>query len=74
MEVFFASAHVAFGSTMHSHLESASNLRVLISAKIVEDVIADLLFHQDDIEGVTQTRTMVLFIKLKNVEKMVLIM
>ena len=73
-EVFIASAMVAFGNNLHAHLESASHLRVLISAKLVEDVIADLLFHQDDIEGVTQKHTMVLFKKLKIVEKVVLIM
>ena len=59
----FASALDAFGNTLHAHLESASHLRVLISAKIVEDVIADLLFHQDDIEGVTQKHAMALFKK-----------
>jgi hypothetical protein len=53
-EVFFASAPVAFGNTLHAHLESACHLRVLITAKIVEDVIADILFHQDDIEGLTR--------------------
>ena len=63
-EVFFASAPVAFGNTLHAHLESASHLRVFISAKIVEDVIADLLFHPDDIEGVTQKRAMALFKKI----------
>ena len=62
-EVFFASAPVAFGNTLHAHLEPASHLWVLISAKIMEDVIADLLFHQDDIEGVTQKHAMTLLKK-----------
>ena len=62
-EVFFASAPIAFGNTLHSQLEFASHLGVLISAKIVEDVIADLLFHQDDIEGVTQKHAMALLKK-----------
>jgi hypothetical protein len=73
-EEFFSSALVAFGNTLHAHLESASHCRVLIHAKIVEDEIADLLFHQDDIEGVTQKRAMALLKKLKIVENMVLIM
>ena len=60
-EVFFASAPIAFGNTLHSQLEFASHLGVLISAKIVEDVIADLLFHQGDIEGVTQKHVIALF-------------
>jgi hypothetical protein len=38
---------------------------VLISAKIVEDVIVDILFHQNDIEGVTQKHSMAL---LKEIE------
>ena len=59
----FASAPVAFGNTLHAHLEPASHLRVFISAKIMEDVIADLLFHQDDIEGVTKKHPMALFKK-----------
>ena len=59
--IVFASALIAFGNTLHAHLESASHLRVVISAKIVEDVIAYLLFHQDDIKRVTQKRAMALF-------------
>ena len=59
---------------MHANLESSSHLRVFISAKIVEDVIVDLLFQQDDIEGVTQKCALALFKKLKIVENMVLIM
>ena len=42
---------------------------MLISAKIVEDVIADLLFHQDDIEGITQKRAMGLFKKIESCEE-----
>jgi hypothetical protein len=71
---WFASALIAFGNTLHAHLESESHLKVVISAKIVEYVIADLLFHQDDIEGVTQKCAMALFKQIKIVEKMVLIM
>ena len=59
----FARTPVAFGNTLHVHLESASHLRVFISAKIVKDAIADLLFHQDDIEGVTQKHAMTLLEK-----------
>ena len=65
-EVFFASVTVAFGNTLHAHLESASHLRLFISAKIIEDVIADLLFHPDDIEGVTQKCAMALFQKIED--------
>jgi hypothetical protein len=36
--------------------------------KIVEVVIAELLFHQDDMEGVTQKRAIAEFKKLKIVE------
>jgi hypothetical protein len=72
--VFFASALVAFGNTLHAHLGSASHLKVFIRAKTVEDVIADLLFHQDDIEGVTQKCAMALLKKWRIVKKMVLIM
>ena len=39
---------------------------MFISAQIVKDIIADLLFHQDEIEGVTQKRTMELFQKIDN--------
>ena len=39
---------------------------MFISAKIVKDVIADLLFHQDDIEGVTQKHAMALFKKIED--------
>jgi hypothetical protein len=60
-EIFFSSEPVGFGNTLHAHLKSASHLKVFISAKIVEDVFADLLFHQDDIERVTQKNAMALF-------------
>ena len=61
--IVFASALIAFGNTLHAHLESASQLRVVISAKIVEYESADLLFHHDDIEEVIQKHAMALFKK-----------
>ena len=36
--------------------------------------MADFLFHQDDIEGITQKSAMVFFKELKAVKEMVLIM
>jgi hypothetical protein len=44
-EVLFPSEPIALWNTLHTHLESASHLKVFFSAKIVEYVIADLLFH-----------------------------
>ena len=35
-EEFFAIAPIVFGNTLHAHLESASHLRVLISATILK--------------------------------------
>jgi hypothetical protein len=51
---FFASVLIALRNIFHAHPDSASHLRVLISAKIVEDILVDLLFHYDNIEGATQ--------------------
>jgi hypothetical protein len=65
-ELFFSSEPVGFGNTLHAHLKSASHLKELISPKIVEDVIADLLFHQNDIERVTQKSAMALFQKIED--------
>ena len=62
-EIFFASAPVAFGRSLHVHLEFASHLKVKISAKIVDDVVADLLFHQDDNEEAIQKCAMAIFKK-----------
>jgi hypothetical protein len=59
-EVFFARAPITFGNTLNAHMESASHLPVVMSAKIVEDITADLLFHQDDIERVAQICAMAL--------------
>ena len=56
-------------NTLHAHLESRSQHRVFISAKIVEDVIADLIFHPDDIEGVTQKYVMALFQNIEDYGK-----
>ena len=52
-EAFFASALIALRKTFHARPEYASHLRVLISAKVVEDIPVDNLFHYDNIEGVT---------------------
>ena len=39
---------------------------MFIRAKIVEDVIVDLLFHQDHIEGVTQKHSMALLREIED--------
>lgn len=63
-EQFFKSVPTAFVNTLDAHFETSSHLRVLINGNIVEVVVGDLLFHPDDLEGVTHERALELFKKL----------
>jgi hypothetical protein len=57
---FSSIAPIVFGNTLHAHLESVRHLKLLVRAKIVKVIKVDLLFHQDDIEGITQKCAMAL--------------
>jgi hypothetical protein len=50
-----------FTATLDARFETSDTLRFMIKKKIVESIIGGLLFHPDDIEGLTQTRALSLF-------------
>ena len=65
-EAFFVDHSVPWVETMTAHFEGGA-LQYLISKSIVEVIIGELLFHPDDVEGVTHSRALSHF-KLRSVE------
>ncbi|ETP33409.1 hypothetical protein F442_18063 [Phytophthora nicotianae P10297] len=61
-EAFFAAVGVPFQETIASHYGEDA-LRMPVSKPIVEIVIEALLFHPDDLEGLTHKRALSLFVK-----------
>lgn len=62
-EVLFTDRAVPFVATLDAHFNSDQPLRFLINKEyIVEVIIGDLLFHPDDVEGVSpQSRALAQF-------------
>jgi hypothetical protein len=53
---------VPFREQLQAHFESGgSEMRIHLSAAIVDNVVGDLLFYPDDSEGLTRQRAMALF-------------
>jgi hypothetical protein len=67
-EAFFSQANVPFASTMNAHMEVKWPLCFQFNLAIVEVIIGNLLFHPDDVAGITQSRAMLLFKKLEEAE------
>jgi hypothetical protein len=58
---FFASVATTFRNSLDSHLERNDCERYLIDKEIVCEIIGGLLFHSDDVSGVTQTKANSIF-------------
>lgn len=65
---FFDDVDVPFCNTLVSHFDGDNTTRFYINASIVENVIGDLLFHPDDIEGITRARALTLFKLVEHAE------
>jgi hypothetical protein len=50
---FFKAVRVTFTATLNAHFETSGTLRSLINKSTFESIIGGLLFHPDDIEGLT---------------------
>lgn len=57
----FAQVLVPFNTTIAFHFDDAGYLQFDIDSPIVDDVIGELLFHPDDVEGVTHKKALALF-------------
>lgn len=64
-EQFFKS-QTSYVNSLDAHLEDKQQIHFLINAPIVETVIGELLFHPDDVEGVTRERALNMFKKLED--------
>ncbi|KAH6567445.1 hypothetical protein BASA50_003292 [Batrachochytrium salamandrivorans] len=60
-EAFFTNREIPFIATLDAHFESERPLQFLINKDIVDIIIGDLLFHPDDVEGISHTRALTLF-------------
>jgi hypothetical protein len=60
-EEFLKAVRVPFTATLDAHCESSGVLRFIINKSIVESIIGGLLFHPDDVEGLTHDRALSLF-------------
>jgi hypothetical protein len=58
---FFSSVTTTFRNSLDSHLERDDCERFEIDRGIVREIIGGLLFHPDDVNGVTQTKTTSIF-------------
>ena len=61
----FFKSRSAFMNILNAHLESSLHIRILVNAPIIETVVGDLLFHPDDVDGMTCERALSLFKKLE---------
>jgi hypothetical protein len=60
-EEFFMAVRVPFTATLDAHCESSGVLRFNINKSTVESIIGGLLFHPDDVEGLTHARVLSIF-------------
>ena len=51
----------AFVNSLNANLESSPHIHILVNAPIIETVVGELLFHPDDVNGVTHERALNLF-------------
>ena len=61
----FFKSRSAFMNILNAHLESSLHIRILVNAPIIETVVGDLLFHPDDVDGMTCERALSLCKKLE---------
>ncbi|KAH6583989.1 hypothetical protein BASA61_007792 [Batrachochytrium salamandrivorans] len=60
-DMFFNDVQVPFVNTLEAHFERNGALYFTVNKSIVKDIIGGLLFHPDDMEGVTVVRALSLF-------------
>ena len=53
-------------NSLDAHLESSPHIRILFNAPITETVVGKLMFHPNDVDGVTRECELNLF---KNLEE-----
>ena len=51
-------------NSLDAHLESSRHIRILVNAPNIEMVVGELLFHPNDVDGVTRERALNLFKKM----------
>ena len=64
----FNSIPHAFVNTLDVHMEPCTKLRLLINGPIVDTILGKLLFHPDDVEGITRGQALSLFKNLINMK------
>ena len=55
----------AFMNSLNAHIESSPHMCIIINVMIIKTVVGELLFHPDDVYGVTRERALNLFKKLE---------
>ncbi|KAH6582640.1 hypothetical protein BASA60_001827 [Batrachochytrium salamandrivorans] len=60
-DMFFNDVQAPFVNTLEAHFERNGALYFTVNKSIVKDIIGGLLFHPDDMEGVTVVRALSLF-------------
>ena len=54
-----------FMNRLNAHLESSPHIHIIFNVLIIETVVGELLFHPDDVYGVTRERVLNMFKKLE---------
>ena len=54
----------AFVNSLYAHLKSSRHIRILVNAPNIKTVVGELLFHPNDVDGVTRERALNLFKKM----------
>lgn len=67
-EAFFSDVATPYANTLAAHGCSTRPLEFNINGPIVDVIIGELLFHPDDVEGVTRQRALSLFSKLESAD------
>jgi hypothetical protein len=67
-EDFFSKIRVPFVNTLNAHLKVKHPLFFQLNSSLIEVIVGDLLFHPDNVEGVTCDRALQLFKKLEEVD------
>jgi hypothetical protein len=60
-DTLFKEVKVPFVNSLDEHIERNGALHFTLNTSIVKDIIGGLLFHPDDIEGVTVARALGMF-------------
>ena len=54
-----------FVNSLDAHLESSPHIQIIVNAPMIEKVVWEILFHPDDVDGVTRKHALNLFKKLE---------